>query len=47
MRRAGHVESMEDTEVIYSVLVGHLSGRDHLESLGLGWKIILKWSLKT
>jgi len=46
MRWVGHVAQMGDRSGAYRVLVGDLRDRDHLEDLGIGGRIILKWILK-
>jgi hypothetical protein len=35
----GHVGQMKN---VYRILVGNSEGREHLEDLGIDWKMILK-----
>jgi len=46
MRWAGHVACMGERRDVYSVLVGKLRERDHLEVPGVDGRIILKWIFK-
>jgi hypothetical protein len=41
MRWEGHVACMGESRVVYSVLVGNLRERDHLEDLGVDGRIII------
>ena len=43
MRWAGHVARMGEMTRSCRILVGDLRERDHLEVLGIDWRIILKW----
>jgi hypothetical protein len=46
IRWEGHVARMRKRRVVYSVLVGNLMERDHLEDQGLDRRIILSWSFR-
>jgi hypothetical protein len=46
MRWADHVIRAEEMRNIYKILVRNLRGRDHLEYVGMEWRIILKRILK-
>ena len=46
MRWAGHVARRGDRRGAYRVSEGVLMERDHLEDIGLDWRIILKWIFK-
>jgi hypothetical protein len=37
---------MQDKRGAYRILVGRPEGRDNLEELSVGWKIMLKWIFK-
>jgi hypothetical protein len=41
-----YVALMGNTRKAYKILVGKLEDADHVEHLGLHWRIILRWSLK-
>ena len=43
MRWAGHVVRMRERSGVCSILVGNVGERNHLETLGVDGKIILKW----
>jgi hypothetical protein len=43
MRGVGHVVCMEEMINAYRVLVGKPEGKIHLETLGAGGRIMLKW----
>jgi len=32
---------------VYIILIGNMNSRQHLEDLGIDWKIILEWILGT
>jgi hypothetical protein len=45
MREARHVARMGEGRGVYRVLVGRPEGKDHLEDLGVGGRIGLRWTL--
>jgi hypothetical protein len=45
LRWMGHLTHMGQMRIAYSILAEELKGRDHLEDLGIGGKIILEWIL--
>jgi len=45
MRCVGHVACMGEGRGVYRVLVGRPKAKDHWEDLGIGGRIILKWTL--
>jgi hypothetical protein len=47
MRWVGYVACIMKMRGAYRVLLGSLNERDHLEDLGVGGRIILKWIFKT
>jgi hypothetical protein len=46
IRWSGHVARMGESRGAYRVWHGNVRKRDHLESLGVDWRIILKCILK-
>jgi hypothetical protein len=45
MRCAGHVARMGEGRGVFRVLVGRLERRDHWKDLGVGGRILLRWTL--
>jgi hypothetical protein len=45
-RGVDYMARLEEIEVGTGVLLGNLKERDHLENLGVNWRIILKWMFK-
>jgi hypothetical protein len=45
MRWAGHVARMGEGRGVYRILIGRPERRDHWEELGVGRRIILRWTL--
>jgi len=43
MRWEGHIACMGERRGVYRVLVGKPEGRNHLDDLVIGGRIILKW----
>jgi hypothetical protein len=43
---AGYVTHMGDRRGTYRALVAKPEGKEHLEDIGMCWKILLKWILK-
>jgi hypothetical protein len=46
MRWEEHVACMGERQGVYMILISRLEGKTHLESLGVGGKIILKGSAR-
>jgi len=46
MRWVRHIAHMQEMRNMYRIVVRKLKKRHHLEDLGLGGRIILKWSLQ-
>jgi hypothetical protein len=46
IRWAGHMACMGENINAYRVYVGNLQKRGHLEGLGIGKRMILKWILR-
>jgi hypothetical protein len=45
IRCVGHVTRTGQMGNVYTILVGNLQGREHLEDVGINWRII-KWILR-
>jgi len=43
LRWAGHVVLTGERRGVYTVLVGYLREREHLEDPGVDWRIKLRW----